>query len=356
MPDRRLLGALSLSLLAHVLAVSSPAWHLPFESDEKDTVRLLEAHLVPPHQPLPKPELKPQLRRQLKPQLKPNSQARPEPTTPTLLAKTPSENSQAHAQEPPVAPATSGTSTAPVVTEPALTEPTSPQATPKPENTWPRQGHIRYIVTRGEKGFMLGLSVHSWEHDDARYSIRTVTETTGLVSWFKPLKIVQVSTGAIGPTGLAPQEFRVERDGKLAEGARFDGDAMRVSLTDGGATRREEPYVSGAQDLLSHIYQFGLMEKQQRFEVMITTGKKFASYAYDLVGRETISMPIGEVRTLHYRTPPMPGEQTTEIWLAPDYRNLPVRIRFIDRSGDIYDQNADEIEMDGKIVTLRGGS
>jgi len=346
MPDRRLLAAIALSLLTHVLAVSSPAWRLPFESDEPEKASLLDVHLVSPPNPPPAPAIA-----HPKPHPKATKQSRPAITPPELLAETPTDIAVLVGADSATAEA-SAPSMPPVAVEPLP----PPLRAPKREITWPRQGHIRFVVTRGEQGFILGVSVHSWEHDEAHYSIRTVTETTGLVSFFKRLKIVQVSVGTIGPAGLAPQEFHVERDGKLAEGARFDNEAQLVTLTDGGLKRRDDSLAEGAQDLLSHLYQFGLVEKQQRFELMIATGKKYASYAYELVGQETLATRFGDVPTLHYRTPPMPGEQTTEIWLAPDFRNLPVRIRFIDRSGDIYDQNADEIEMDGKMITSRGSS
>ncbi len=345
MPDRRLLAALAFSVLAHALAMSNPAWRLPFDSEPDHEMRL-EAHLLAPPKlapaPIPQNQAKPT----------PHAQSRSASSRPMMRAAAPSDYVLPPVQEAPVAPEP----TLPAL-QPVLAEPTAPppQPVPKVEITWPRQGHIRFVVTRGEKGLILGKSTHTWEHDETRYSIRTVTETTGLVALFKPIKIVQVSVGAIGPAGLLPGEFHVEREGKVAEGARFDNEAKRVTLTDGGIQRRENPLAAGTQDLLSHLYQFGVIEKQARFELMIATGKKYASYAYDLVGQETLATRFGDVRTLHYRTPPMQGEQTMEIWLAPDYRNLPVRIRFIDRSGDIYDQNADEIDMDGKTITASSG-
>ncbi|MBS3916855.1 MAG: DUF3108 domain-containing protein, partial [Sulfuritalea sp.] len=58
-------------------------------------------------------------------------------------------------------------------------------------------------------------------------------------------------------------------------------------------------------------------------------------------------------RTWHMKTPALPGEQAMELWLASDYRNLPVRIRFVDRKGDVFDQNAVEMVIDGMALTER---
>jgi hypothetical protein len=223
------------------------------------------------------------------------------------------------------------------------------------EIAWPRQGRILFLVTRGEgeQGLPLGQSEHSWHHDGAAYALRAVTETTGLAALFRPLKIVQVSEGAIGAEGLAPREFRVERNGRAAEGARFDREAMRVVLLQAGAVRRELSLAEGAQDLLSQLHQVGQLGVAARLELAVATGKNYGRYAFEAVGEERLDTPWGALRTWHVRTPAMPGEHATELWLATDYRNLPVRIRHVDRKGDVFVQTAVEIEIDGVALTPR---
>jgi hypothetical protein len=51
------------------------------------------------------------------------------------------------------------------------------------------------------------------------------------------------------------------------------------------------------------------------------------------------------LRTWHLKTPALPGEQAMELWLAPDHNNLPLRIRFTDRKGEVYEQNVVEIDI-----------
>jgi len=86
---------------------------------------------------------------------------------------------------------------------------------------------------------------------------------------------------------------------------------------------------------------------------MIATGKNYGRYAYEAVGDETIATRFGELRTWHVKTPALPGEQAMELWLASDYRNLPVRIRFLDRKGEVFEQNAVEFEADGARLAAR---
>jgi hypothetical protein len=213
---------------------------------------------------------------------------------------------------------------------------------------WPRQGRIRFTVTRGEgeQTTLVGQSTHTWRHDDATYTLQTLTETVGLAALFRPVKVVQTSEGTLGAEGIVPREFRVERMDRTAERARFDRDAMKVTLFSGERVRREAPLAAGSQDILSQMYQIGLAQSA-RVELMIATGKNYGRYAYEAVGEERIATRFGELRTWHVKAAGMPGEQGMELWLAADYRNLPVRIRYLDRKGEVFEQNAVELEVDG---------
>ncbi len=177
--------------------------------------------------------------------------------------------------------------------------------------------------------------------------------TTGLVALFRAVSIVQTSEGELNTAGLEPREFRVERNGRPAERARFDWGARKVVLQTGGGGGREVALASGSQDVLSQIYQIGLAGAAARVEMMIATGKNYGRYAYEAVGDETLATRFGELRTWHVKTPALPGEQAMELWLASDYRNLPVRIRFLDRKGEVFDQNAVEIEVDGARLATK---
>lgn len=330
--DNRLTAALALSLLMHILIVGSPGWRLPF-LDEPAAGGVLEAHLAPqpaPVQPQPAPAM-----RTPAPAPAPQPKARPRPPQSSPL---------------PLPEAPPATAAAPLP-EPAPDIEAAPAAAVAPQTgtSWPRQGRIRFVVMRGEgeQGMQIGESTHTWQHDGGRYALQAVTETSGLVALFRALRIVQSSEGAIGAEGLVPHAFAVERQGRLAEGVRFDWASGRATLMRGGQPRREVTVAPGAQDVLSQIYQIGLAGVAARLEMMIATGKNYGRYAYEAVGDEMLATPFGALRTWHVRTPALPGEQAMEVWLAQDHGNLPVRIRFVDRAGEVYDQNAVEFEIDG---------
>jgi hypothetical protein len=54
------------------------------------------------------------------------------------------------------------------------------------------------------------------------------------------------------------------------------------------------------------------------------------SYAYDIVETERLMTPVGELLGYHLKPRPRPthrNELTAELWIAPELRYLPVRIR-----------------------------
>ncbi len=338
MTDRRLLAALGFSLLLHAAVVSSPGWHLPSFFNEPEVGGVLEAHIthmthsVPEPAPVLQPSPVGKKRAEPKPGVK---KLRPPPPAPVQnLSPEPATPETVNAEAP--------TPTAVAVAAPL-------------ESSWPHQGRIRFVIMRGEgeQGMQVGQSTHTWQHDGTHYTLQAVTETTGLVALFRSVRIVQTSEGTLSAEGLVPQSFSVERNGKQAEQARFDWADGKVMLQPRKGEGREVPLVAGAQDILSQIYQIGLAGAAARIKLMIATGKNYGRYAYEAVGDERIATHFGELRTWHVKTPALQGEQAMELWLASDYRNLPVRIRFINRKGEVYDQNAVELVADGSALTER---
>ena len=77
----------------------------------------------------------------------------------------------------------------------------------------------------------------------------------------------------------------------------------------------------------------------------VVTGKKVEQYDFTLVGEETIITPLGNKLTLHLRNQPADSNESTEVWLGLTEARLPVKIRYVDRRGDVFEQIADSIEF-----------
>ena len=333
--------ALVASALIHVVALLTPGWDLPGVNDN-DAPSAIEAVLVKPAaRPEPAPVAKPAPRPPVdKPRPRPVAVAEPMFTAP------PAASAAAPAEAPAVppiavSPAPSAGDTAPgsagrITPEPAV-------ATPVPVRiSLPAKGRMRYIITRGEGGLVVGQTVHTWEHDGLTYTLQSVTETTGLAAIFKPARVVQTSRGEVTAEGLKPHEFRHERVGGV-DTANFDW-ARRVVAYAG----REDSVAAGAQDMLSMYYQLVLLAPAGGvLEIPIATGRKLENYRFEVLGEEVVTLPAGERRATRVRI--RSGNDTIELWLAvgkgADMRGLPLKIRFTDRKGEIFDQLADDIDL-----------
>jgi hypothetical protein len=329
---RRFLLALMASLALHLGVLTSPSWRLPLFDEllHQDLPVTIEARLAaPPRIIVPTPvRPKPQRRRPVRevaPALPVTAPAVSEP-----LAATPEEQ----APEPAI---DSG---------PAPEAEIPPAAPPPVEMALPRSVRIRYQVSMGEGGFIIGEAIQELRHDGLTYEMRSSAATTGLAGLFKPVRVVNVSQGDVAAGGLRPREFRIERDKGNTESARFDWQVPRVVLSNG----RDFPLEPGAQDMLSMFGQLPLMLGENTvFSLPVVTGKKVERYDFAVLGQETIMTPRGERATARLRSSQVNSKESTEVWLGLEDALLPIKIRYVDRRGDVYEQIADSVEFDSKM-------
>jgi hypothetical protein len=325
--------ALVASALLHLGVVVAPGWVLPetMESDLPPTIDAVLAPLRSEAAPV-RPETAPAEKPVPKP---PASKPRPPSAAPAVLAaEAPSEPAAVVAEAPAAEP--------PPAAPPA---PAIEPAAPVPAKTsLPGKGRMRYVITRGEGGFVIGESVHSWDHDGFTYRLKSMTETTGIAAVFKPAQMFQTSQGEISAAGLRPREFRHERSAGI-DTAKFDW--LRRVVAYAG---REDSLVEGTQDMLSMYYQLVLLAPRSgSVEIPIATGRKLVNYRFDVIGEETLVSPAGSRQTVHIRT--RSGNDIIEMWLpigeGEQSRGMPLKIRILDRKGEIYDQIADDMPPTG---------
>ncbi len=204
----------------------------------------------------------------------------------------------------------------------------------------PATGTIRFAIYKESLGLQIGRAEHRWEFaEDGGYRLVGITETSGLVSLFKPVRLETESRGRLVAGGLQPDTYRSLKNGRDAnENADFDWSTGEVRLARDGSVR---PVAPGTQDILSLNYQLAYLGKLAEGSTLgVVTGKKYERYALDSLGEEEIETPAGRFRTLHLRAM---TDNVTEIWIALDRQRLPVKIRFTDKKGDSYEQVATEI-------------
>jgi hypothetical protein len=199
---------------------------------------------------------------------------------------------------------------------------------------------VRYAISHGAFGLVVGQSTYTWDHDGHAYKLQSVTETTGLIALIKAVRVVQTSRGEITAKGLRPHEFRNERVGGT-DSALFDWTRRVVSYAG-----REEHIAADTQDPLSMLCQLALQAEQvDTLEMPIATGRKLESYRIEVIGEERIELPNGGHRAMHLKT--TNGSDMIEAWVSKELPGLPLKIRFVDRKGEIFDQIAQDIDITG---------
>jgi len=243
------------------------------------------------------------------------------------------------------APASVPQETAPAVEIAPELPSTVPERMPMPpaapaQPVLPATGMIRFAIYKESLGLQLGRAEHRWEfNEDGSYRLTGTTETSGLASLFKPLRLQAESRGRMVAGGLQPERYMTLKNGRDAnENADFDWSTAQVHLARDGSV---QPIAPGSQDILSLNYQLAFLGNLAEGSLLgVVTGRKYARYAIDSLGEEEIEVPAGRFRTLHLRAM---TDSTTEIWIALDQGGLPVKIRFTDKKGESFEQVATEI-------------
>jgi hypothetical protein len=203
--------------------------------------------------------------------------------------------------------------------------------------TFPRSGRITFDIVYGRDRFPVARTVQSWKIDGARYQLASRSETTGIIDVFRSQHRTYLSRGELTPEGFKPETFLMSRDrGRGTEEARAQFDWARAAVTLGpAAAQRQETLPQGAQDLVSFIYQLALDPPAPGTRrVSVTNGTRLDTYVLQVMPEEKIETPLGVLRALPIRQVRSPGEESVDLWLATEYRYLPVRIRFYDRDGE----------------------
>lgn len=201
------------------------------------------------------------------------------------------------------------------------------------------------------KGMVSGRQTQIWRREDNRYTLESTAEATGLAAIFLSGKMTQKSSGRIGPLGLIPEHYEMQRLSGKKEILlfKYDDNLIEASRIDSRKGKRtaELPLITGAQDPLSSVYQLAMIAQDTGEGVIVAAGaKRIKGYPYRSFGTETIQTPLGEVQALHVTRAGDSDKGAVHLWLAPKHRYLPVKITYIDDDGTEWVLEAISIKTD----------
>ena len=212
----------------------------------------------------------------------------------------------------------------------ALAQPTTPpppaRPDPFPVQAIPANVSIAYQLT---SAFADGRALYTWQRDGDRYRITGEAEAEGFFALFLEGQITQESQGTVTDTGLRPESFVERKPNSAREGLVFDWPGRKVTFSRRGETLTSE-LADNTVDWLSMIFQMAhTPPRGETMAIQVFTQRKMYRYRLEIVGEETIDIPLGRVRALHLRhDEPNDDREAVDVWLGIDHHYLPVKLRF----------------------------
>jgi hypothetical protein len=181
----------------------------------------------------------------------------------------------------------------------------------------------------------------TFEAKDGEYRIVSESHAVGLLRLFAGESLRVTSRGRLTGAGLAPLYFEGKRgdDDPRQVRAEFDWEQKQITVTRKGRTQIL-PLPPRTQDQLSIMYQFMFLapDRPQVLQLTRTTGRKIEQHRYTVRTGVEIETPLGRLVTVHLVRQQPPDEDGVELWLAPRYHYLPVKLLILDDKGARYEQ------------------
>jgi hypothetical protein len=213
----------------------------------------------------------------------------------------------------------------------------------------PESAKLEYLVYYGEERFQAGRAIYLWEMSGDRYVLYNMVEATGLVSLFLPGQLVQESQGQVLADGLRPQRYVAQRGtASRSETVDFDWDAGTAMLAKGG-TSSPVPILPGVQDPASVIQQLAFFAGSGAGvqAVVVADPRKVRQHDVQIVDQEMLDTPAGLIPTVHLRKEIREDAARVDVWLATERFLVPVKVRFRDRRGKLFEQVVSSLSVHG---------
>jgi hypothetical protein len=201
----------------------------------------------------------------------------------------------------------------------------------------PQRLEISYELLRN--GSKVAEIVGRFERAGQEYRLTESWRGRGLYALLG--RAMRTSVGVLGPHGPHPLEYTDERSGRDTARAWFDWKGNVLTSRYKGKTRTEA-IPPNAQDRLSFVLALSMAPKGAKSgDYHLVDGRGTSHHLYEFAGRERVQTRVGEFDALKV-VRAKDGERV-EIWLAPAFGGLPVRVLGIE--GDTrFDQVATRIE------------
>lgn len=355
-PTRALSIGLVLSFAVHLGALVSPGWSGAGEDMPTDATRLM-AEVRSASADKAAAEISSQLGQAA--DQRPPAPALPDAANTAMLPPQPEQSAPQETTSSESAPVASASVPALVALEPkpqeapveeplvAASAPSEPKAAagltgnaggekPSASSRLPKSGRVRYV---GSASILAGEGEVFWTHDGARLSSRLAAGLRGQSPMF-----TYESVSSVGGALVVSKMTRDDRRGKVSE-SQIDLGTDLVTQQRGDQTRTKQ--ISGAAVALSALPQFlATFDEELESAAIFIVGDFWVEDSVVVNrGMESVELESGRIEARHFQSRTKDGKEI-DIWLAPAWRNAPVRIRI--KAGASIDLKAVDVEIEGR--------
>jgi len=214
-----------------------------------------------------------------------------------------------------------------------------------PPFEWPASTRLSYALTGNYRGDVTGTAQVEWIRVDDRYQVNL---DLVIGPEFSPLITRRMtSEGNIATSGLVPTRYDEDTQVVMRDRRRvtvvFEPDA--VVLANGERRDRLDGVQDTASQFIQMTYVFSTHPERLRVggtvAFPLALARSMDSYVYEVLEAQTLQTPFGALAAFHLKPRPRPtrraNELTVELWIAPELRYLPVRIRIEQDAGTFID-------------------
>lgn len=185
---------------------------------------------------------------------------------------------------------------------------------------------------------------------DGSRQFSSTTQAQGIFAFFKPDLVKEVSTWKWADNKIQPLHYLYERSGGKKEKylkLDFDWQAHKLDIND-----KDYPWQLDLEPdtLDKSVYQLALMidlhKNKKQYNYQIADGGKIKTYTIILMGEETVTTPLGQIKTIKLkRLRDETSKRQTILWCAPALDYLPVKLEHTEKDGTVFT---------GKLRKLKG--
>jgi hypothetical protein len=235
-------------------------------------------------------------------------------------------------------------------TQPGLVLPDTAETVAKPQPFTTVETDFDVLMNRNPERVGTAKIYYS-KGTGQRYELTWKVSATGFIGLLYP-DLLQTSQGKIMEFGLMPDFYLYkfgEREDKSYQASFYWAD-KEVALQSTKGTKRvaldSEASAGHIQDFLSFMYQFMFAPPLDEMQMYLTNGRKLGLYTYAFEGEETLELKFANVNTYHIQHAKTDSDEKTELWLAKDYRYVPVKIRKTEKDGTVIEQIATRLKFE----------